>query len=203
MNELQHYGVKGMKWGHRKKRELTDVDVKRAAYKQARKDFNKAYQKADNGSLAAFSPVKKHRQANDRRWNDAAAKNSAMKLAKSEYRSTKNAKVNSAIKDYNKKFNAAERASNKADKQWEAVQQQRQKLGKNKISRIVNAAKGNTPEAKKYKKMYDEWERSQNIADQKWNETRAAYKNTGRTYVTRVINNINYDIDQSRMKKRS
>lgn len=35
--ELQHYGVKGMKWGVRKKREYASLNVKRAAYKSANK----------------------------------------------------------------------------------------------------------------------------------------------------------------------
>ena len=35
--ELYHYGVKGMKWGVRKKYDYTDVDRKRDAMKSAKK----------------------------------------------------------------------------------------------------------------------------------------------------------------------
>lgn len=85
MNELQHYGVKGMKWGVRKKREYTPLEAKRAAYKQAKKDYSKAYNKA----FAGYSPIKKHRQANDQRWEDAANKAEALRKAKSDYKSAK------------------------------------------------------------------------------------------------------------------
>lgn len=39
MNELQHYGVKGMKWGHRKKREYTSSQK---ASRRSNKDDKKA-----------------------------------------------------------------------------------------------------------------------------------------------------------------
>lgn len=86
-NTLMHYGVKGMRWGHRKASDNTLA--KKAVYKQAKKDFNKAYNKADARAIAAFSPSKKHRQANDDRWQDAFDKGNAFNKAKQEYKQAK------------------------------------------------------------------------------------------------------------------
>ena len=104
-NELYHYGVKGMRWGHRKasyQNTAVRTSAQRQAYLNARatkqvatKEFKKAYNKAYNGSLAAYSPFKKHRQANEKRWDDAFEKamtsrnaDKAYKNAKKEYHQT-------------------------------------------------------------------------------------------------------------------
>ena len=101
---LMHYGVKGMKWGHRKSQAVVDA---RSAYKQARKDYNKSFNKAYNRSIAAYSPVKKHRQANEDRWVDAVNKAGALKEAKASYKQAK--------KD-DRQARKAERGQAKADK---------------------------------------------------------------------------------------
>ena len=89
-NELYHYGVKGMKWGVRKFQEKSEaLDRKKASYKKAKKAYSKSFNKAYNRSLAAYSPLKKHRQANEKRWSDAQTKAEALKKAKSEYKSAK------------------------------------------------------------------------------------------------------------------
>ena len=102
--ELYHHGVKGMKWGRRrwqnKDGSLTPAGEKRYnqdtaegrrnlakdKYKQANKEFNRSYDKAYNKSIAAYSPIKKHREANDRRWDDAWEKGKAAKAARKEYK---------------------------------------------------------------------------------------------------------------------
>ena len=83
---LMHYGVKGMKWGHRRSQAVVDA---RAAYKSAKKDYNKSYNKAYEQSIAAYSPLKKHRQANDQRWNDVFDKADKLNKAKSDYKQAK------------------------------------------------------------------------------------------------------------------
>ena len=86
-DELQHYGVPGMRWGHRKNRyagvstngskkaayekAVQQMKTAKAAKKTAAKTYSKAYNKADARGLAAFSPVKKQREANAKRWDDA------------------------------------------------------------------------------------------------------------------------------------
>ena len=88
--ELYHHGVKGMKWGVRKfQQKSAELDQKKAAYKKAKKSYNKAYNKAYNRSLAAYSPSKKQRRANDKRWDDAANEAERLKKAKTDYKSAK------------------------------------------------------------------------------------------------------------------
>ena len=102
-NELYHYGVKGMRWGHRKASYQNTVvrtgnSAQRQAYlnakankKAAGKAYTKAYNKAYNRSMAALSPFKKHRQANDERWNDAVQKAKDMNAADKAYKDAKKA----------------------------------------------------------------------------------------------------------------
>ncbi len=96
-DELYHYGVKGMKWGHRKASyQNTAVSAQRQKYldakankKAAGRAYNKAYNKAYNRNLAAFSPIKKHRDANNARWEDAIKKAQDLGKANKEYKQAK------------------------------------------------------------------------------------------------------------------
>lgn len=106
-DELYHYGVKGMRWGHRKASyQNTAVRAGNSAQRQkyldakankkaANKAYTKAFNKAYNRNFAMLSPIKKHRDANNERWNDAAEKgkksyeaDQAYKQAKKEYHQT-------------------------------------------------------------------------------------------------------------------
>ena len=89
-NELYHYGVKGMKWGVRKfEKASADLDKRKSAYKKAKKEYNKAYVRADTFRVAALSPVKKHRQTQDKRWDDVAKKAEKANKLRQEYKSAK------------------------------------------------------------------------------------------------------------------
>ena len=101
-NELYHYGVPGMRWGHRKARpvstERARMQLARAAYKKSNREFNKAREKAVSYSRThpSFQNSKGHKRAEaNRRWDDAdkkaqQAKNdkAAYKQAKKEYKQT-------------------------------------------------------------------------------------------------------------------
>lgn len=109
-DELMHYGVKGMKWGHRKAQ--TDVSTARAAYKTAKKEYNKSFDKAYNRAHQAYSLSKKKRAANDARWEDVANKAETLRNAKKEYK-----QVKATAKATAKAKAKAERALAKIEKQ--------------------------------------------------------------------------------------
>ncbi len=109
---LMHYGVKGMKWGHRKAQSLQVSDTRRrfdsakADYKSAKKDYNKAYNKAYNYSnrhmVSQFISKKKSAEA-DKRWADAHDKALKTYDAKKEYKQAKQERKQQ-IKDTYKKI---------------------------------------------------------------------------------------------------
>ena len=105
---------------------------------------------------------------------------------------------NQAIKEYNKKYNSASRLSELADNKWKNVKAQRKKLGKNRVTRTINAIRGKSLEAKKYNKMFDEASKSSDLADKQWKEAKEAYKKTGMNVVSRVINNVKYDLSKNK-----
>jgi len=102
-DELYHHGIKGQRWGVRRYQNedgsLTPAGRARygtvenfnkaQAYRSARNDFNKAYNKAYNRSLSALSPIKQHRDNNEKRWNDAANKAKVAEKARQDYRKSK------------------------------------------------------------------------------------------------------------------
>lgn len=107
---LMHYGVKGMKWGVRRKQlpvseTRKKVDDAKADYKATKKSYNKAFNKAYNYS--SRRPVgqfvnKKIKNESDRRWDDAYDKAKAYSTAKKQYKDAK-AERKQKIKDtYNK-----------------------------------------------------------------------------------------------------
>ena len=112
-NELYHYGVKGMRWGHRKAVDRNTVatsdlrkryDAAKAQNKAAYKAYSKAYNKAYNRNIAMLSPIKKHREANNERWNEAANKAAESWEATRAYKQVKNERK-TALKSTYKQLN--------------------------------------------------------------------------------------------------
>ena len=95
-NELYHYGIPGMKWGHRKAQSLSSERSRyksaKAAYKTANraysKSFNKAYNYSSTHPISQWGHGHKRTEA-DRLWTDADNKAKQANKAKSEYKQAK------------------------------------------------------------------------------------------------------------------
>lgn len=109
-DELMHYGVPGMRWGHRKALPISSqrarYDAAKQQYKADRKayskSFNKAYGYSHRHAIGQYTNKKKKAESN-RRWDDAYDKavqanksKSAMKQAKKEYHQTNEYKAKRA-----------------------------------------------------------------------------------------------------------
>jgi hypothetical protein len=95
-NELYHYGVKGMKWGHRKKYynsdgSLNQLGQARKNYKTAKREYNKSFNKAyrRSDSPIPYTLTKAGRKKTNEAWEDAANKAEASRNAKAEYKQAK------------------------------------------------------------------------------------------------------------------
>lgn len=92
--ELKHYGVPGMKWGHRKAQPTSVLSTRRrfdsakTAYKDAKKAYNKSF---DNAYKYSTTPrfTKKGKAERDRRWDDAISKADKLNTAKNAYKQAK------------------------------------------------------------------------------------------------------------------
>lgn len=88
--ELQHYGVKGMKWGVRKAREeYKKLDQAKAKYKHAKKAYNRSFSYYYNRSGKAFSLNRAKRMENTERFNDAMKDAARLNKAKKDYKNQK------------------------------------------------------------------------------------------------------------------
>ena len=95
-NELYHYGIPGMRWGHRKVQPNTAASRRyqssKLAYKQSKKEYNKAFNKAMRYS--SRRPIsqfvgKKAKAESDRRWVDAYDKYVKFNKDRSDYKRAK------------------------------------------------------------------------------------------------------------------
>lgn len=117
--ELYHFGVKGMKWGHRKKYYNADGSLNRLGQarqnlKTANKEYGKAYNKAYNYSNRHMITqwYGKNKRTADNNWGDAYDKARAADKAKQEYKAAKKErkdKINKAYDAINKQTSLAER----------------------------------------------------------------------------------------------
>jgi hypothetical protein len=115
-NYLSHYGVKGMKWGKRKSLPTSSIrsnlNSTKAQYKSAKKAYNKSFYDAYNHAHQAYSPFKKHRQANADRWERANADSEKVRTSKKAYKQAKKERKNALNKTYkeiNKKTSFGEK----------------------------------------------------------------------------------------------
>lgn len=185
-----------MRWGHRKSLYNNPVVTsKKRAYKAAKKEYaksnNEAYQYSRMHPIGQYVSKKKKLESNKRNM-DVINKFVAMRNAKKDYKTAKRNVMKQNVKDYNKSFNKSSSLSDRADKTTREAERMYKELGKNPLSRIITAAKNETPEAKAYNKKMDEAIRQSNIADKSWTKTNELYKKTGYIYTTRLLNIIKY-----------
>ena len=89
--ELQHYGVKGMKWGVRKARqEYRKLDTLKGQYKHAKKAYDRSWDYAVN-TPGAYSLNRSKRAQADARWKDAERDAKRVTKAKAAYKEQKKA----------------------------------------------------------------------------------------------------------------
>jgi hypothetical protein len=108
--ELMHYGVKGMKWGVRKKLPTSDI---RKAYDTAKKEkrvANRVYSRAFNRT--ASNPLNSVTKKGDKRWDDVVDKANAANRADQAYAQAKRARkeaLKSTTKQLRKEATLADR----------------------------------------------------------------------------------------------
>jgi hypothetical protein len=87
--ELQHHGVKGMKWGVRKARqEYKNLSKLKGEYRHAKKAYNRSFDYALNRSQS-FSLSRARRAENDAAWKDAERDAKRAEDAKKAYKAKK------------------------------------------------------------------------------------------------------------------
>lgn len=101
---LEHFGVKGMKWGVRKQKVLNAKSEYKKARKAYNKSFNKAYNYSGNHPISQFV-TKKGRAESENRWGQASSDADRYNSAKSAYKNAKRERknaINDTYKDINK-----------------------------------------------------------------------------------------------------
>jgi hypothetical protein len=88
--ELQHYGVKGMKWGVRKAREeYKKLDQAKAKYKHAKKAYDRSFGYYYQNSKQGYSLNRVNRMQNTERFKDSVRDAKRLDKAKKEYKAQK------------------------------------------------------------------------------------------------------------------
>ena len=115
-DELIHYGIPGMKWGHRKSLPTSSlrnqVDSAKTTYKNAKKAYNKSFNDAYKHRAEAYSFSKERRKANDARWAKTYVDANKLDSAKADYKKAKierKQKIKNTYKSLNKSASQGEK----------------------------------------------------------------------------------------------
>lgn len=168
--ELYHYGIPGMKWGHRKAvMSNPNVMAARAKHKAANKAFNKAYRKARRPEL--FSPSKEVHKANKKRkWDDALSKGVAADKAKKEYKS--------AVKSAKQKAKIEYSASKEKKKQYKEVYKKSIKAAEQRAQQKLKDLKkrGRQNDINAVDKVWDAYDKEFDSAVNKYKSAKRSLK---------------------------
>lgn len=162
--QLYHHGIKGQKWGVRRfqtkdgswtpagRKRYSEGSVgaakenmktKKAAMKTANKEYSKSFDKAYNRAIGAYSPIKKHRENNAKRWEDAANKAETYREARKEYKQAKKDYKQLRKYELDKAYKEVDKQTTKGEKLFynEATRQKAAKYVVDKNMSVEDAKK--------------------------------------------------------------